>query len=340
MVSFSGLLRTLQTTSNLWTILQLRNSKNSKTIRFRNGVEAELTYSQYTMLRDWFDQLHNQSFTIEKTDHAYIIKKNEFSYQAQPIVTAKPFFEFLQSLIARGWTIKRNLNKYNLKRKDKSYFLEQTGKDLFKVTSDTFSIVGPSPSMNVFFYECEEGLYENDYAGKTVLDIGGFCGETAVYFFSKGAKKIVIYEPVLANQELIQKNITLNNINAEIHGEGVGAKDAEQTISYDSIDLSFGLTNTGKNQTNVKLRSISNVLLESKADIAKIDCEGAEINLINTPPEILGHIDFYFIETHNLEIEKAVATKLSSSGFQTAREPVRITKDITMLYFKKSKEVK
>ena len=33
--------------------------------------------------------------------------------------------------------------------------------------------------------------------GKTVIDIGGYIGDTAIYFIMKGAKKVIALEPFL-----------------------------------------------------------------------------------------------------------------------------------------------
>ena len=62
-----------------------------------------------------------------------------------------------------------------------------------------------------------------DYSGKIVLDIGGYFGETAVLFYYWGASKVVIYEPVEEHLKYIRKNIEANNLNAEIHNEGIGS---------------------------------------------------------------------------------------------------------------------
>ena len=50
-------------------------------------------------------------------------------------------------------------------------------------------------------------------------------------------------------------------------------------INYDVADLGFGLTNKGEKTLTIDIKSAQDIISQSQADIAKIDCEGAEINL-------------------------------------------------------------
>jgi FkbM family methyltransferase len=180
--------------------------------------------------------------------------------------------------------------------------------------------------------ECESGIYGFDFKDKVVLDVGAYCGESAVFFSSHGAKKVILYEPFSGHQTCIKNNISLNHMNAELHNEGVGAKDEPLMINYDDADLGFGLKNEGKNQTLIKVRNISDVLNESGADIAKIDCEGAEISLNEVSKSVLRKISLYIIETHNSAIKKALTKKFEAAGFRHMHEPVHIAESIDILY--------
>jgi FkbM family methyltransferase len=207
----------------------------------------------------------------------------------------------------------------------------------YRLKTDTLDLIGPKEILQVQLYECQEGLYEYDYSGKTVLDIGGFCGETAAYFSSKKAKKVIVYEPFKEHHHFIKTNAQLNRVNIELHEEGIAENNETLSINYDDGDLSFGLNRTGQKQTIIKTRNATDILSQSKADVAKIDCEGAETSLITVAPEILGLIPYYFIETHAEEIEKAVTAKFLASGFRVAREQVVLSEGISMHYFEKIK---
>ena len=67
-------------------------------------------------------------------------------------------------------------------------------------------MIGPIDSAKVLIFECtEKKVYDCDYKDKIVLDVGAFCGETAVFFYLMGAKKVVIYEPVLDHHKYYSK---------------------------------------------------------------------------------------------------------------------------------------
>jgi hypothetical protein len=74
-----------------------------------------------------------------------------------------------------------------------------------------------------------------DYHNKTILDVGGYMGETSVLFASWGARKVIVYEPVPENVNWLRFNLDANNVDAEIHGEGLGDKDCEIKIRYDKL---------------------------------------------------------------------------------------------------------
>jgi hypothetical protein len=52
--------------------------------------------------------------------------------------------------------------------------------------------------------------------GKTVLDIGACCGETAWFFLKHGAEKVICIEPNPARVKLIEENKKNLNLNIEI----------------------------------------------------------------------------------------------------------------------------
>lgn len=337
-VTISGTIRTIKSTYNFWDAILLRSGKEKKLIRFKNGVAVEIDRMQYNLLRDWFEDLHKQSFTITKESNGYVIKnskgKPDFTFVTQNIQTAKPFFDFLMDLHSQGWNIKRTGAQYLLNKDNSYYSVEELSDKEYHLTGD-LELFGPWEILHVILCECQHGLYTYDYSGKTVLDIGGFCGETAAYFSSKKAKKVIVYEPCKDHYHYIKTNAELNNVNIELHEAGIGDVDGEITVNYDEGSLSFTRDETGQNQTTISTENISKVITQSKADVAKIDCEGAEISLTKVAPEILRLIPCYFIETHTKEIEKAVAAKFLASSFKESREPIHLVEGISMHYFEK-----
>lgn len=197
-------------------------------------------------------------------------------------------------------------------------------------------VTGPILLMDVLLEDLDE-IYLTDCTNQIVLDVGGFLGESAALFHAWGAAKVVIYEPVLIYHEFIKMNIALNGINAELHDEGIGDTDGIAIVHYDTTDISFGLDSSGKKEMAIKVRSVENVIDESGADLAKFDCEGAEICLVGVPAEVLRKIDFYIIESHTLKTATALKNKFNRSGFDIVKEfKNESDKQVSIIFFKKA----
>jgi len=309
-----------------------------RTIHFRNQITAKLTWAQSWNAIQLFEHLRDKSFTIKKTNNGYLIQKesNGTKFFSSSLETTRGIFELVSILIPQGWTFEQeNAMTCRFSKNDTTYTIHELGNDQLSLKwSPQLEITGPYEAIWVYFFECLRGIYDYDYKNKIVLDVGGFCGESAVFFLSQGARKVIIYEPVPSHHQFIKTNVNRNNFNAEIHEEGIGNRDEDMTVNYDALSLNFGPISNGKgkDKLRMKIRNVTSVIEESNADIAKFDCEGAEISLITVPKKTLRKIEFYMIEAHNMEIRKAITDKFITSGFIQSRAPAE---DISMLYFKK-----
>jgi len=214
--------------------------------------------------------------------------------------------------------------------------IQQINDTTFKITTNNYTLIG-SHLLLCILAEMESGSYDYDYQNKIVLDIGGFQGESAVFFWSRGAKKVVIYEPVLEHHPFICENIRLNKINAEVHPEGIGDRDCERVIAYERADWGFGLETQGaQNRMDIKIKDVSKVIAESGADVAKIDCEGAEISLVKVSREILRKIEYVMVEIHTTQIRQQLFEKFKNSGFTVVRDNGENSNNgMSMVHFKR-----
>ena len=126
-----------------------------------------------------------------------------------------------------------------------------------------------------------------DLEGKIIVQAGGFIGDTALYYASRGAK-VYSFEPVIDLYKLALENIKLNpdlaknivmknyaigkdeEIDFPIDPRGVGGSSA-----YDLLD---------KNTIKVKSVSISSVLTEFSIDnpfLLDLDIKGKEFEILN-----------------------------------------------------------
>jgi hypothetical protein len=131
-------------------------------------------------------------------------------------------------IFRNGYKHELNWDEYRIIRDilPKGYSVEAYG-DMLCFKKNNMKIVGPLPIIDVLL-EDNGVLYLTDYQDKVVLDVGGFIDDTAVLFATLGAKKVIIYEPVVAHHEIIKINLSLNAVNAEIHEEGIGEIDGLQ----------------------------------------------------------------------------------------------------------------
>jgi FkbM family methyltransferase len=310
-ISIAGLIVTIKTTKNFWQAVALMRSKQKKRIIFRNGSILQLSSFEYFAIRD----LIASGCKVEKLDDT------QFNVRGKNIkITCSS--EFLQALV------------YAQKKISTRYFkwFEQIDKDTFKVETDKIKLVGDLNMVSALS-EVTEGFYSCECVGKVVLDVGGFQGETAAYFSSIGAKRVIVYEPVVSHHKFIETNMALNNVNAELHEEGIGNMNGNQTIHHKDFGLDFGLVNGGKG-VEIRIRNIVDVIEESNADIAKFDCEGAETALLQVPIQILRRISYYIVEVHSSKIMETINQKFKTSGFKLTKNiPLSKNSEISVVHF-------
>jgi|WetSurMetagenome_2_1015567.scaffolds.fasta_scaffold88028_3 FkbM family methyltransferase len=324
--------RLLGTTSNFWVIATLKSGKKAK-VSFRNGARMDLDLLEYRKMRDFFTSLNGTDFTIKKTGNSVFITKNQPLFRCGvPSVELIPFYNLLFSLSDRNWTVEQtDTSTFEIQQKAHAYNIQCSGTNQFLAKSNSFSLTGPLQSLKAYFLEFEEGAYDYNYNGKVVLDIGGFCGESAVFFKVHGAKKVIIYEPVKEHHALITKNVNDNGINAEVHTEGIGEKDGVVSISYEETGLSFGVLSEGSKKLEIKVKSAADIISQSHADVAKVDCEGAETSLVSVPREVLRAIKYYIVETHTKEIQDAIVAKFLESGFTLVHSPMPLVGETVLV---------
>ena len=337
MAKLKLIVRTLKTTKNFWQIAFLKASPKKRKIFFRNGITMQVDLAGYRKIRDLFYTLDDQKFKIVKWEQRFVfIKKHPLFRCSAPSVETLQFFGFLLSLASQNWNISQiDALTFKIDKRPSSYKIKSLDNRLFVAESEKVSFMGSVESLMAYFLECEKGVYDYDYDGKTVLDVGGFCGESAVFFASRGAKKVIIYEPVKAHHEMIRKNVAMNAVKAELHEEGMGEKNGSLSINYEAADLGFGVLSKGTKTLTIQIKSAQDIISQSKADIAKVDCEGAEISLVGVPREVLGLIRFYIVETHTKAIQDAVTKKFVESGFTQTRVPEHLLGEISVIYFEK-----
>jgi hypothetical protein len=139
---------------------------------------------------------------------------------------------------------------------------------------------------NCDFPECP---YHIDVKNQKVLDIGGFIGETALFFYNFGAKHVKIIEPVY--YEYIRENLILNNLPIDILPYGIGYNKRECAKE--------ALNSTGLERGNLCFELVEPETIIDDYDLIKLDCEGCELSLLKTDCKILKKANRYDMEIHH-----------------------------------------
>jgi len=302
--------RTLTITKNPFSFFLLKQRKTRKAITFKNGLTYRLTWPQFRYIRDSYQLL--SKYTLNQLeDDIFELRTNDGS-----ITCSVHMLPVICDL-------------------SRDYHIYQEQPNLYHLKNDKTELVGTF-DMLICIQEQRTGEYDCNCQGKVVLDVGGFEGESAVFFWQKGATKIIIYEPIAAYIEYIRRNIALNEINAEVYLSGIGPKTGKTTIYYDNLDPGSGIHSKGSSSIEIQLTDASKVIEQSGADIGKFDCESAEQYLVNVPASILRKISYYIIEVHSIEIRKSILNKFENSGFVLKKEIPKHS-NFSVLVFQKVK---
>ena len=157
-------------------------------------------------------------------------------------------------------------------------------------------------------YTQEKGfdIKENDL----VIDVGGHVGYFTIYAAKKAKNgKIITFEPSKESFNVLKNNLKINNIqNVIIENVGVGAKSGTAILN---VDVDHGIGNStffsSKNseKEDIRITTIPEIVKKYKIesiDLLKLDCEGAEFEIIlNLPSTILNTIKKISMEIHEIE---------------------------------------
>jgi len=191
----------------------------------------------------------------------------------------------------------------------------------------------------IFMDECYlAGLEHPIPSGATVVDIGANAGYFTLFAVSHFADaRVFSFEPVPVNYAQLERHRNLNRSKPiKCFPKAVAGQAGEIILSFDSSD-SFTTSATIFKQTDQQTESIKVPCLTlrqimdengiDKCNLLKMDCEGAEYDILyNCFPDYLQRIDQIAMEVHsggqkNQNIESMEAF-LRKQGFLTRRRPV------------------
>jgi FkbM family methyltransferase len=145
--------------------------------------------------------------------------------------------------------------------------------------------------------------------GWTVIDVGAGLGDFTLFSARVNSTHVLAFEPFPESFVLLKENVAVNKAeNVDVFSEAVDS--AEGTLLLDLAGgepLQFQSRNAPvtqpDSQITVRARSLSDAVLQTgqgTCDLLKLDCEGAEYNIImKSPPEVLGNIQRIVMEYHD-----------------------------------------
>jgi len=188
-----------------------------------------------------------------------------------------------------------------------------------------------------------------DYRDKIIIDIGGYIGDSALYFVTKGAKKVYVYEPDLECFKLLKENIRINNSEEKIIAFNTGVSDERKKQTF-YITKSKGTSGTFASEylsenliiekKDIELIPFKDII-KGTIDILKIDCEGCEYKILEN---ILQNNFFekinegIIIETHNIDSKRNsdyARSLIKKIGFKKIYSFKNIEFDTELIYSKK-----
>lgn len=162
----------------------------------------------------------------------------------------------------------------------------------------------------IFFDKCYvQGLSLPDRP--TVVDIGGYIGDFAVYAAEcLNARKVIVCEPSPSNWALLRENVANNHcedrveaVNKAVTGGGDIMMDVDVPDRAQARVSAYGSSN-GKKQriSGITLAGLVEEYELQTVDLLKIDCEGGEYAILaSTPAEVFDRILNIVFEYHEID---------------------------------------
>jgi FkbM family methyltransferase len=168
-----------------------------------------------------------------------------------------------------------------------------------------------------------------------IIDIGAGIGDYTLYTaMAQQNSKVFSFEPYPESFVLMQENLRLNAItNVQVFDEAIGAASGELILDLTGGEPLQFQSHLKKSVNVKKSLSISSLSLVDaltrlgleSCDLLKLDCEGAEYEILfGTPPPVLEHIRRIVMEYHDnlIQYDHTDLTRfLIEQGFQVETFP-------------------
>ena len=183
--------------------------------------------------------------------------------------------------------------------------------------------------------------------GWRIIDIGAGIGEFTLFAAIEHPNSFVYaFEPFPQSFKLLQENVRLNNtVNVELFSEAIGAVTGSLTLDMTgseplqtrSVDYAeSSLLNDRLIVQSLSLSDVFDQLSIDKCDLLKLDCEGAEYQILfNAPENVFTRVQRIIMEYHdNIEDYQhdELVAYLTNKGFNVRTYPNQVHAYLADLY--------
>ncbi len=164
----------------------------------------------------------------------------------------------------------------------------------------------------------------------TIIDIGGHIGCFTLFAAHRMKQgKILTFEPEPSNFHLLEKNVRTNRLEqVTLFHRAITSKAEKREMYYPRKKTSTGgnsLFRKGPDSFPVDCTTLPDIFEThglTRIDLLKLDCEGAEIEILeNLPEELLSRIHQIIMEIHLPDQMDPVFDRLERSGFKRGKHP-------------------
>lgn len=174
-----------------------------------------------------------------------------------------------------------------------------------------------------------------DTKSPVVVDVGGYIGDFSLYVAAYLDAKVVVYEPMPENYELLEKNVEINGLQGVIKlwNKALSSSgEREVTINVARRDKDVHASGYLYSDTSEKIQVGCTTLDEifednkiSDIDVLKVDCEGCEYDaLLGAGSDTLRRIKNIVFEYHPIpgwkERLRAVQDRLVADGYSVVTD--------------------
>lgn len=138
-------------------------------------------------------------------------------------------------------------------------------------------------------YTNNDYRFPEDMSGMTVVDIGGHIGSATILCAERGAR-VFTYEPVIETFELLKANVlrfSQGSVNWKVclFNKAVGIAGTRKLYIHSNNCGAHSLFSKSEESRDTEVVSFESVVSDiEKIDYLKLDCEGAEVEII---PDII-----------------------------------------------------